>query len=143
MRVILKLCKVFDSPLEAHSGLTSAKEIENVPPSSPIPIYRVLSEKSVSSSESSVVCTNSSQDNHDEKDISYDVSVLSLYEVIDYIIPSFSVLQVKLRHAKVTMGDSLELIDVFFNDAGDFLITLPFSLAITTQCSVEVNIYES
>ncbi len=44
MKVILKLCKVFDSPLEAHCGLTSAKEIENVPPSpsfSPIPIHHL------------------------------------------------------------------------------------------------------
>ncbi len=119
-----------EGPFEAHSGLTSAKESENVPPSPPIPIYHV---QSVSSSASS------SQAPLDNQDISYDVSVLSLYEVIDYIIPSFSVLQVKLRHAKVTMGDSLELIDVFFNDDGDFP-TLPFSLAVTTQCAVEVNI---
>ncbi len=31
MRVILKLCTVFGSPLEAHCGLTSANDIENTP----------------------------------------------------------------------------------------------------------------
>ncbi len=74
-------------------------------------------------------------------DISCDVSVLCLYEVVHYIVPSFSVLQVKLCHAKVTIGDSLHRIDVFLNDAGDFPIIRPFSLVVTNQCSVEVNIY--
>lgn len=164
MRVIFKLTKRFDSPREAYCALTS--DNENVPPSprprstfSPITIHHVsISETPPPSSPafglpsldihcpSSPTSSNtesSSQaymlyDNDVKMDMSSEVSVLSLYEAVD-IIPSFSVIRLKIRQAKVTIGDSSDCLDIFLNNSGDYPSTLPFSLHIINQCSVEVS----
>ncbi len=46
-------------------------------------------------------------------DNSQQMNIFSTHEVVEYVIPSFSIVNVKLRHAIVTFGTSSEQVDVF------------------------------
>ncbi len=50
-----------------------------------------------------------------DSDNSQQMNVLSTHEVVKYVIPSFSIVKVNLRHAIVTFGTSSEQVSVFFN----------------------------
>ena len=67
--------------------------------------------------------------------------MLSTHEVVKYVIPSFSILNVKLRHAIVTFGSSSEQIDVFFNESTCQVVSDSFSFSIQVEkmCTVEVR----
>ncbi len=74
-------------------------------------------------------------------DNSQQINVLSTHEVVKYVIPSFSILNVKLRHAIVTFGSSSEQIDVFFNESTCQVVSdsFPFSIQVEKMCTVEVR----
>ena len=67
------------------------------------------------------------------------LSVLLLGDTVDYVIPSFSVLQVNLLPAKVTFENESDQYDVFLNSDGDIPSKLPFSLLIAKQCTIDVS----
>ncbi len=68
-------------------------------------------------------------------------NILSTHEVVEYVIPSFSIVNVKLRHAIVTFGTSSEQVDVFFNESSGRMIhdRVPFSIQVENMCTVEVR----
>ncbi len=57
------------------------------------------------------------------------MSVLQVKNAIDYVVPSFSVLQAKLRPAVVTFGDSSDQVDVYLNADGEIPSKLPLKSA--------------
>ena len=68
------------------------------------------------------------------------VNVLSTHEVVKYVIPSFSIVSMKLRRAKVTFGTSSNQVDVFFNETTACLPDqVPFSVEVEKMCTVEVR----
>ena len=67
------------------------------------------------------------------------VRVLSTHEVVDYVIPSFSVITVELRRVRATFGTSGEELDVFLNANGSVPDRAPFFLRVSNQCTVEVR----
>ena len=74
------------------------------------------------------------------------MNILSTHEVVEYVIPSFSIVNVKLRHAIVTFGTSSEQVDVFFNESSGRMIhdRVPFSIQVENMCTVEVrHVYSS
>ena len=67
------------------------------------------------------------------------VNVLSTHEVMNYVIPSFSIVSMKLRRAKVTFGTSSEQVDVFVSENTACLPDkVPFSIEVEKMCTVEV-----
>ena len=67
------------------------------------------------------------------------VNVLSAHEVVNYVIPSFSIVSMKLRRAKVTFGTSSKQVDVFVSENTACLPDkLPFSIEVEKMCIVEV-----
>ena len=67
------------------------------------------------------------------------VNVLSIHEVMNYVIPSFSIVTMKLRRAKVTFGTSSEQVDVFVSENTACLPDkVPFSIEVEKMCTVEV-----
>lgn len=67
-----------------------------------------------------------------------EVNVLTVHEVVDYVIPSFSIITVKLRHATVTFGESSNQVDIFLNEKGNIPNQVPFSLKVSKECAVKV-----
>ena len=66
------------------------------------------------------------------------VNVLSTHEVIRYIVPSFSIVSLKLRRARATFGTSSKQVDIFLNDNSCIPDKVPFSIKVEQKCTVEV-----
>ena len=77
-------------------------------------------------------------------DNSYALDILSVGEVLDYTVPTCSVVTVKLQHAVTSVwvsekGEAVQL-DVFFKHSLDLQWRVPCSVKILDSCYVPVSL---
>ena len=70
---------------------------------------------------------------------SLQVNILSVHEVIHYTIPTFSIVTVKLRRLRATIGTTSNIMDMYIlNENEWFSNEVPLSIAVDKKCTVEV-----
>ena len=82
-----------------------------------------------------------------ESDGSYVLDVLSIGDVIDYTIPTCSVVTVELQHAVTSEwnSDNMETIqfDVFFKYSSGLDWSVPCSVKVINSCYVPVSLFST
>ena len=68
------------------------------------------------------------------------VAVLSVHQVVEYTIPSFSIITVTLRQVRATFGVQSEQVDIFLNMNGTIPDRVPFLIGVDKKCAVEVRL---
>ena len=68
------------------------------------------------------------------------VAVLSVHELVEYTIPSFSIITVTLRQARATFGAQSKQVDVFLTTNGTIPDRVPFLIKVDKKCAVEVRL---
>lgn len=78
-------------------------------------------------------------------DDSYAVNILSIGDVLDYTVPTCSVVTLRLQHAVTSMWDSDKgetvQFDVFFKHSMDVHWGVPCSVQVLESCYVPVGIF--
>ena len=73
-------------------------------------------------------------------DSSHQVNILSVHEVVHYTISTFSIVTVKLRRVRATIGTTSNIVDIYLlNENERFPNEVPLSITVDKKCTVEVR----
>ena len=102
-------------------------------------VSSALNNNDSASASSNKIALHSSQQSPTFNGEEVTVCIRSTHEVVDYVIPSFSAITVRLRLARATFGTNTEQLDVFLNEEGSIPDRAPFFLKVSKKCTVEVG----